>query len=61
MKDLKKASSYLESLGNSGSTPLRGFNALNVGGIFNYYSGVTAEGKKSEFPIRVKPRTKNNK
>lgn len=27
-------------------------------GIFNYYSGVTAEGKKSEFPIRVKPRTK---
>lgn len=29
------------------------------GGIFNYYSGVTAEGKKSEFLIRVRPRTKS--
>ncbi|MEO3993821.1 MAG: hypothetical protein QN229_05930 [Desulfurococcaceae archaeon TW002] len=29
------------------------------GGIFNYYSGVTSEGKKSEFLIKVKPRTKS--
>ena len=30
MKDLKKTSSYLENLGNSGSIQLGGFNVLNV-------------------------------
>ncbi|WP_440058950.1 hypothetical protein ACSU1N_03920 [Thermogladius sp. 4427co] len=27
-------------------------------GVFNYYSGVSPRGKKSEFAIRVKPRPK---
>jgi len=28
----------------------------NCRGIFNYYSGVSPRGKKSEFVIKVKPR-----
>ena len=27
-------------------------------GVFNYYSGISPRGKKSEFLIRVKPRAK---
>lgn len=27
-------------------------------GVFNYYTGVSSTGKKSEFLIRVKPRAK---
>jgi len=30
----------------------------NCKGVFNYYSGISPRGKKSEFLIRVKPRAK---
>ncbi|MEM0362067.1 MAG: hypothetical protein QXH57_05605 [Sulfolobales archaeon] len=37
---------------------VRRLQCPKCGGLFNYYSGTSPTGKKSEFTIRVKPRIK---